>query len=66
MYQGFHLWCLKRSISKLDNERMNNDGSAAVQLIPGVSIDQMQTSGPPLSDPQALPGAPQDAPIQLR
>jgi outer membrane protein assembly factor BamE len=51
---------------KLDNERMNNDGSAAVQLIPGVSIDQMQTSGPPLSDPQALPGAPNDAPVQLR
>ena len=51
---------------KLDNERMNNDGSAAVQLIPGVSIDQMQTSGPPLSDPQALPGAPEDAPVQLR
>jgi outer membrane protein assembly factor BamE len=52
---------------KLDNERLNNDGAAAVQLIPGVNIDQMQTSNsPPLSDPQALPGAPQDAPVPLR
>jgi hypothetical protein len=48
---------------KLDNERLNNDGAAAVQLIPGVNIDQMQTNGPPLSDPQALPGAPEDAPV---
>jgi len=52
---------------KLDNERLNNDGAAAVQLIPGVNIDQMQSvNGAPLSDPQALPGAPEDAPIQLR
>ena len=52
---------------KLDNERLNNDGAAAVQLIPGVNIDQMQTlNGPPLSDPQALPGAPEDAPVPLR
>jgi outer membrane protein assembly factor BamE len=52
---------------KLDNERLNNDGDAAIQLIPGVNIDQMQTSnGPPLSDPQALPGAPEDAPVPLR
>jgi outer membrane protein assembly factor BamE len=52
---------------KLDNERLNNDGEAAVQLIPGVNIDQMQSvNGAPLSDPQALPGAPEDAPIQLR
>ena len=52
---------------KLDNERLNNDGSAAVQLIPGVNIDQMQSvNGAPLSDPQALPGAPEDAPVPLR
>ena len=52
---------------KLDNERLNNDGAAAVQVIPGVNTDQMQTSnGPPLSDPQALPGAPEDAPVPLR
>ncbi len=52
---------------KLDNERLNNDGAAAIQLIPGVNIDQMQTlTGPPLSDPQALPGAPEDAPVPLR
>lgn len=52
---------------KLDNERLNNDGEAAVQLIPGVNIDQMQSvNGTPLSDPQALPGAPEDAPVPLR
>lgn len=52
---------------KLDNERLNNDGEAAVQLIPGVNINQMQSvNGAPLSDPQALPGAPEDAPVPLR
>ena len=51
---------------KLDNEHLNTDGEGAVQLIPGVNIDQVQTNGPPLSDPQALPGAPEDAPVQLR
>ena len=52
---------------KLENERLNNDGEAAVQLIPGVNIDQMQSvNGAPLSDPQALPDAPEDAPVPLR
>jgi len=51
---------------KLNEERLNNDGAPAFQLIPGVDINQMQTGNAPLSDPQALPGAPDDAPIQLR
>ena len=51
---------------KLNEERLDNDGAPAFQLIPGVDINQMQTGNAPLSDPQALPGAPDDAPIQLR
>jgi outer membrane protein assembly factor BamE len=52
---------------ELNRERSLNDADNPLRLLPGVNIDQLQQSNaPPLSDPQALPGAPDDAPVQLR
>jgi len=52
---------------ELNRERSLNDSDNPLRLLPGVNIDQLQQSNaPPLSDPQALPGAPDDAPVQLR
>jgi outer membrane protein assembly factor BamE len=51
----------------LFRERQANDagGGSATQILPGLSIDQSMGGTAPLSDPAALPGAPDDAPAPL-
>ena len=59
----------KREASKdaLFQERQANDAGAGApaQILPGLSIDQ-SLGGAPISDPAAIPGAPDDAPAPLR
>ena len=51
---------------ELDRERGSNDADIApLSLIPGVSLDRAP-GGPSLTDPEALPGVPDDVPVPLR
>ena len=52
---------------KLDNTRaINDDGALPIQVIPGMSLEQdSNLMGNSISDPSALPGAPDDAPVSL-
>ena len=52
----------------LFRQRQANDGgaAAATQILPGLSIDQSLSGTAPMSDPAAIPGAPDDAPAPLR
>ncbi len=59
----------KREAAKdaLFKERQANDAGlgAPALILPGLAIDQ-SLAGPPISDPAAIPGAPDDAPAPLR